>query len=143
MIIEEHQSPDKATLDSIQKNVSYVKNQLSAALGETLDLNAESIELIVGYINRTWERFNTSIKDSLVDVLGSFLGETISEVYGGEWRINNEGMLGIKFENNAWAFPFIKTYKHYINGHEDSIRSFFNAVPYIRGGSLRKNGESK
>ena len=140
---EEHQVPEDATLNSIRQNVEYVKTQLSEQVGVTLDLNSESIEWIDGYINRYGVKLYAIKKgDGMVHMFGSFLGETIINVYGGEWHLNKD-KLGIKFDNNSWAFPFAKTYKQFENGPEDSIYSFFKMVPRFLDNSLTKNGKSK
>ena len=143
-IKEEHQKPDKAALDSIRRNVEYVKTQFSETLGVTLDLNSESIQWIDGYIDRNGKKLNNiKLGDGMANVLGSFLGETIIEIYGGDWRLNHENLLGIRFDNNSWAFPFAKTHKHFKNGPEDSIYSFFNMVPQFLDNSVTNNGKAK
>ena len=70
-IKEEHQKPDKAALDSIRRNVEYVKTQFSETLGVTLDLNSESIQWIDGYIDRNGKKLNTiKLGDGMANVLG-------------------------------------------------------------------------
>ena len=142
-IEEESQVPEDATMKSIRQNVEYVRTQFSEQVGVTLDLNSESIERIDGYINRYGVKLYALKKgDGIVDLFGSFLGETIIKVYGGEWRLNKD-KLGIRFDNNSWAFPFAKTYKHFENGPEDSMYSFFKIVPRFLDNSLTKNGKPK
>lgn len=141
---EEHQEPDEATLDSIRRNVEYVKTRFSETLGVTLDFNSESIEWIDGYIDRNGKKLNTvKLRDGMTNILGSFLGETIIEVYGGDWRVNHENLLGIRFDNNSWAFPFSKTHKHFKNGQVDSIYSFFKMVPRFLDNSLTNDRKTK
>ena len=102
-------APEASTLKSIARNVEWVKNSFSEKLGVELNLDLESVEWIDGYINRNREKLKSDAVNNLSSAFGSFLGETIIEVYCGEWSYN-DGNLGIYFkDNNSWAFPFAKT----------------------------------
>ena len=134
--------PEASTMQSIERNVEWVKNNFSDKLGVELKPDLESIEWIDGYINRNREKLKNDAVDNLSNVFGSFLGEAIIEAYSGEW-LYNDGNLGIYFkEENSWAFPFAKTQKQFRNGPEDSIYSFFSMIPKLLDGSFTK-GKSK
>ena len=91
--------------------------------------NRESVVWIEGFIER--QRINPDItdetKEGLVNVLGSFLGECIIHLHGGQWRRDNNGW-GIRFDRKNAAYPFNKLRKLMKNGVEggDSIVSFLD-----------------
>lgn len=128
-------SPPPETLDAIRGNVEVVKTVLAKKLDVKLDLDAESIKWLAGYINRNRESFNKETKERLIDILGSFLGEAIIKNYGGQWAIN-EGALGVHLKGKSFAFPFAKVSKQMYNGPEDSIYSFYRIVPMVMDGSI-------
>src|SRR5215470_14397105 len=70
---------------------------------EGFGLNRESVEWVDGYIQRQRQRGGSKAEiDSLVQVIGSFLGEAIIKTYGGKWS-EYEGNLGILFGDAEFA----------------------------------------
>lgn len=115
--------------DKIQANAQMVINdlgKLASDLGDNFGYNRESVEFIEGYIERCKQRGVTPEQtEGLVQMLGSFLGECIVHVYGGEWR-EYEGQPGIFFENGSGAFPFSKVRMQFKNGLQDSVLGFYD-----------------
>lgn len=93
--------------------------------------NRDSVAWVEGYIER--QRVQTDmtpeLRDSLVNVLGAFLGECIIHTHGGEWRQDQFGW-GIHFDHGNAAYPFAKMGKQFDNGIEagDSILSFLDST---------------
>ncbi|MEO1671335.1 MAG: hypothetical protein AAFR77_11200, partial [Cyanobacteria bacterium J06631_2] len=50
--------------------------------------------------------------------------------FSGNWAFSENG-FGIEFPDKTTAFPFNKVEKQFLNGSEDSIYSFFTAIPFI------------
>ena len=125
--------------DKVKANSEFVINdlgRLASDLGDQFGYNRDSVEFVEGYIERTKKRGAKQEQiDSLVQVLGSFLGECIRHTYGGEWR-EYEGNPGVFFENGTAAFPFNKVGMQFKNGLPDSILGFFDVIPKIKGGEL-------
>jgi hypothetical protein len=125
--------------EKVRANSEFVVNDLgrkASDLGESFGYNRDSVEFVEGYIERTKQRRASQEQiDSLVQVLGSFLGECIRHAYGGEWR-EYEGNPGIFFENGTAAFPFNKVGMQFKNGLPDSILGFFDVIPKIKGGEI-------
>src|SRR5205823_3476954 len=109
--------------------------QLGPASGvDTFGYNRASVEWVEGFIDRQRKTgLSGESTYTLVQVLGSFLGECLVRVYGGVWRKQGDAW-GVFFDdrNNA-AFPFAKVNKVFSEGLEggESVLGFFDAVPAI------------
>ena len=93
----------------------------------------ESVQWLEGYIERLRQsgEFTTeTVRNKMVSVFGSFLGECIIRRYGGVWAQNN-GVWCVAFDGNNSAFPFAKVSKQIDNGLEDGIGSFFSVIPEL------------
>ena len=119
--------------EHIKANAEMVVQQLRPLSGIDFGYTPESVEWLDGYIERlrsSGEFESVEMKDKLTSVFGSFLGECIVHCYGGTWRQHEEGWA-IAFDDNNVAFPFAKVAKQIDNGGEDSIASFFTAMPFV------------
>jgi hypothetical protein len=56
--------------------------------------------------------------------IGCFLGRALCENLGGRWDQSEYG-LGVVFSDGNVAYPLAKTDKHFANGSNDSIYSFY------------------
>ncbi len=95
--------------------------------------NIESVRWLEGYIERlrsSGQLDDANIKEGLISVLGSFLGECIIRCYGGRWEEKNGNWAVVFGQQNA-AYPFTKVEKQMRNGREDSIASFYDAIPLL------------
>lgn len=97
--------------------------------GIDLDYRAESIPKLDEMIREGWPDGPPAMLDATVLSFGSYLGETIRRVHGGDWGFSPEhgihldvGGLGIKI------FPFAKVEKRFVNGEEDSLGYFYSFV---------------
>jgi hypothetical protein len=132
--------PDSQTLEAIRENVNLAKTVLGEQLGVKLDLDESSIKWIDEYINRNRDDLEKHTRERLIDIFGSFLGESIIKNYGGTWALNN-GALAVHLKGESWAFPFSKVEKQMYQGPEDSIYSFYTIIPMLLDGSLSKKSE--
>jgi hypothetical protein len=121
--------------EMIRANAELVVERLREASGmEEFGYNAESVEWLDGFIER--QRVRPEFADGeaaerMSQTLGSFLGECVVRCYGGEWR-EVRGTWAVCFggDDNA-AFPFNKVRKHFADGPEDSVLSWFKTIPVI------------
>ena len=107
---------------------------LAETVRTQLDLkyDTNSVKFIEGFIERNKGSFDEEESRGLINSLGSFLGQCIIENYGGQWQMDNDtGMVAVAFDNNNKAFPFTKVSKQFDNGLEDSVYSFYLAIPTI------------
>ena len=118
--------------ENIRKNAELVVKVFAENDGVELDFDESSVEWLDGYIERNRENFDEETVRGLVNVLGSFLGECICRNYGGNWSQDENG-LTVKFDELNGVYPFNKIEKHFINGAEDSILSFYQTIPVVFG----------
>ena len=71
----------------------------------------------------------TSGRTTLVQIVGSYLGECIIQTYGGRWKLEG-GQWGLFFDDSNAIFPFAKVSKQLENGRDegDSIFSFSEVI---------------
>lgn len=125
------------TLELIRKNAELVVTQMQAVVDFPFGYTQDSVAFIDGFIER--QRAHTDITpemiENLVNTLGSFLGQTIIFCYGGDWR-EEDGNWAVAFDDTNKVYPFNKVRKQFANGEEDSIDSFFTAIPVVFEGKV-------
>jgi len=150
------------TEEKIRKNAELVVEGLGPASDlEDFGYNRESVEWVDGYIERQRKRGGSKQEiESLVQVIGSYLGECIIKSYGGKWG-EVEGNLGVMFGEKELpadqpmedsiqtdeelmasgssmeaAFPFAKVAKQFDQGREngESVIAFFDVIGAMRKG---------
>jgi hypothetical protein len=124
-----------ATKEQIAANAELVIEQVGKLLGVSLDYDEKSLEWLDGYIDRNRKNFDEEMKDKLVSVFGSFLGECVCRNYDGEW-IEDNGQWAVRVgeePNQIIAFPLGKARKLFENSLEggDSIAGFYRVLPYL------------
>ena len=72
--------------------------------------------------------------DRLGQMLGCFLGECICRNFGGQWQESEYGPAVVFADGNS-CFPLNKTGKHFANGADDSVLSFYQTIPILFGNS--------
>ena len=70
--------------DNIKANAALMVETIKEVSGVTLDYDQNSIAWAEGYIERQRTRLDAKSKESLISVIGSFLGECIKKEHGGE-----------------------------------------------------------
>ena len=118
--------------DTIKRNAELVIQQMSQVCGFNFGYDAKSVAWLDGYIERQRARdeINEEVIDGLVNALGSYLGECIIHSYGGYWE-EEAGQWRVSFDDENAAYPFAKVAKQFQNGSEDSVKSFFEVIPFV------------
>ncbi len=124
----------------IKDNAELVVKQMRELSQIDFGYNAESVAWLEGYIERQRNRddIDQETIQKLVNVFGSYLGECIVKCYGGKWE-NEEGQWRVSFDDKGAAYPFNKVEKQFENGAEDSISSFFEAIPILFARSTKSD----
>lgn len=122
---------EKTSEENLRLNAEMVIEYLSEQAGFDLGFNEQSVEWINGFIERR-RKIGLPSRNLLYE-LGSFLGECMCRELGGEWKMQSNGQLAVEFSNGNAAFPFNKVQKHFDNGAEDSIYSFYQSTAVIFG----------
>lgn len=121
-------------INNIRVNAELVIRMFTAATDFGFGYNEESVKWLDSYIDHI--RQNTWTEEELnqmVSNLGSYLGETIIRSFGGVWSLDHRGWA-IRWDDFNLAYPFIKVAKHFKNGPNDSIYSFFVVTGALRKG---------
>jgi hypothetical protein len=116
--------------ENIRLNAELVLKTFGENNNVNLAFDEDSVKWLDGYIERNRKNWDEQKMENLSGVLGSFLGECIRSNFGGEWKMDENG-LGIVFSDGNVAYPFHKIKKQMINGEEDSIASFYTTIPII------------
>ncbi|MBU2101120.1 hypothetical protein KKH05_00110 [Patescibacteria group bacterium] len=93
--------------------------------GVELDFEEKSVLELDDLIQKGWPDGVPAMLDNVVLLIGSFLGEAIIKIIGGEWESTAEGW-GIRI-NNATLMVFSKVKKRLLNGMEDSISFYYKS----------------
>ena len=120
--------------EMIRANAELVVKQLRQASGlDDFGYNAESVEWLDGFIERQRARpefADEGAAEGMTQTLGSFVGECVIACHGGEWR-EMDGSWAVDFGGGNAAYPFNKVRKHFANGAQDSVLSWFETIPVI------------
>lgn len=115
-------------------NAELVITTFQALTDFDFGYNLQSVKWLQGYLERINQSndLDENARNGLVNTIGSYLGQCIIERYGGEWGTHH-GVMGIKFDERNWAFPFNKVEKCLANSGDDSLYSFFTGIPAVFG----------
>lgn len=116
--------------ERIRANAELVISLDAQQLAQTISYDEAGVLWLDGYIQRQHEEGAVANRDELTDTLGSFLGECIVQSFGGKWA-EVDGPGCVRFDDRNAAYPFAKVAKHLEHGREESVLSFFRAVPAL------------
>lgn len=116
--------------ESTKRNAALTIKMFAESHTVVLDYDEKSIQFLDDFINQSGSKYNENQQSQLADFFGSFLGECIRKIYGGNWEFIN-GDPAIRFDEKNAVFPFNKVEKQFRNGAEDSILSFYQVVPIV------------
>jgi len=116
--------------EKIKANAELVIRQFSPLVDFQFGFNARSVAWLDAFIENQLQRpdLEERTRESLIDVLGSFLGECIISCFGGRWeRVEDEWC--ICFSKQDVIYPFKKIGRRFTNGPRDSLKDFFEMIP--------------
>ena len=125
--------------EKLRHNAELVISVGRDRLGVELAFDHAGVQWVDGYIERLRESFPVEKRPAIIDRLGAFVGECIISTYGGEW-VEQDGSWGVQVSPSLWACPFAKIDKQFENGPEDSVESFFTAIPIINEHRRHESG---
>jgi len=127
-------SDELSMLERIHANAALVVGLARDQLGVEVGYDEPGVRWLDEYIQRQHESGDSANREGLVSTLGSFLGECITGSFGGHWA-EVEGTWAVYFDDCNCAYPFAKVAKQLENGQEDSVLSFFSAIPLVFQGA--------
>lgn len=101
-------------------------------------LDRNSVAWMEGFIDRQ-RHVDPSPPAMITAVLGSHLGQSIIAAAGGVWAKDEDGQVGVRFDNGDWCYPFAKVAKQIESGAGvgEGILSFYDvSVEYLATGRL-------
>ncbi len=90
----------------------------------------ETVAWMDDFIERRRGDLDAELLDKSIDIFASCLGECVRHRYGGQWMVI-DGEMAVLFNESNAVFPFSRVAKHFQNDREDSILSWFTAIPLI------------
>src|SRR4051812_18555727 len=100
-------------IERIKANAEFTVQRMRPISQINFGYTRESVEWLQGYIEHLRQSGKLDVpdlKDKLVSVFGSFLGECIVRCHGGVWT-EREGVWCVAFGDDNCAFPFAKVLK--------------------------------
>jgi hypothetical protein len=116
--------------EKIKANSALVAREISPLVDFEFGFNARSVAWLDEFIENQIHRpdWDYGTQESLIDVLGSFLGECIISCFGGHWdRLEDQWCISIG--TRVVFYPFTKVSKRFSNGLQDSLKVFFDIIP--------------
>ncbi len=114
--------------ERVEKNAELTIRMFAETQGVDLACDEDAIAIIDRFIAESGPEITENQQDQPVDFIGSFLGECVRRNHGGRWQEIN-GEPAVEFDRENAVFPFNKVARHFKNGSEYSILSFYQAMP--------------
>lgn len=107
--------------------------ELATLVRQELKVNfdSDSVKFVEDFIERNKVDFSKEQWQGLINACGAFLGQCIIENYGGKWERDENDVICVGFDEDNKVYPFAKVSKQFENGTEDSIFSFYAALPIV------------
>ena len=118
-----------AFIKEIPDRAEILRDMAKKVFGVKLDYSAKSIPKLDDIIKEGWPKKPPVMLDNMVTVFGSYLGEAIRRIHGGEWSFSDEHGLHLDVGGlDIKIFPFAKVQKRFLNGEEDSIGFYYSFI---------------
>ncbi len=129
----EHEEEPKRLVDSFpayaEKHIEAIERNFEVRLS----YDEASFARLDEIIEEGWGGGTPALPDTTVLSFGSFVGECIRRLLGGQWEYDEEMgycLAGIG-GTSAKVFPFGKVRKRFANGEEDSLAFYYAALKHI------------
>lgn len=113
----------------ILANAELVRKVAREQLGVSVEYDESGVRWLDKYIDLQRANATDEVKARLPNTLGSFLGESIRQTYGGNWVNDPEYGWMVKINEGVSVYPFHKVTKHLANENGDSVLGLFTAIP--------------
>jgi hypothetical protein len=122
-------SPDSDDLARIESLSELWRKKAKSVFGVDLDYSAESITRLEEMLTKGWPEPPVLV-EALVEGLGSYLGETIRRLHGGEWRHAQEHGLFLDQVGgrDMQIFPMARARKRLLKGSDESVEYYYQVL---------------
>ncbi len=111
-----------------EQSRNFIKG-MKKTFGTKMGLDEDSLERLDDIIEDGWGGKIPEELDLVVASFGSYMGEALKAVHGGEWKVDPEfGERGVVISDKVAVFPFSKIEKRFKNGKGDSISMLLRII---------------
>ncbi len=111
-------------LQSIQANVEIARRTLTNVYGETGDFDLRNLQVLDEFVESRRDGMLATLKEPLVETMGSFLGQAIISEYGGRWVVTEVG-TGVQVVPGLVVYPYNKARKSIFEGDGEAMAPLF------------------
>lgn len=127
--VEEHSGEPQTPQEQLSANAALFRKSMLQHTGRALEYDEGSVLWLDNYVirNRAMLKSNTGA----FNTAGSWFGECLRRVYGGQWVANVDGeQWALRIDDKRVAFPFSRLYKHVIDeaGGGNSLVALFKSL---------------
>ena len=109
--------------------------EAAEAVRQSLNLtqfDEPAVQLLAEFIENERPTMPAASREAVVNALGCFLGECIIRSFGGWWRADTRGAVGVQFEQGLFLQPAFLVEQQFQRGLAESVAAFFAALPIRR-----------
>jgi hypothetical protein len=111
-------------LDSLLAAAEQVRQQLKLKA-----FDAEGVAHLDNFIEAQRTTLSPAEREGVVTALGCFLGQSLVQVYRGEWAKGPDGSTGVGLADRFFFNPFYLVNTQLNEGKSASVAAFFASVP--------------
>ena len=121
--------------EDIKSYTDWIINAMSTS-GYKLDFSLDSMKEVDRFFdeqNKPGGILNPQNRGSIMFAIGSYIGESVIKMFGGEWITDDndpqgETNIAVKTANGTLICPVQRCIKRLLNGDEDSIYAYVYAL---------------
>lgn len=130
------------TVDDMMKAYSEDALELANQMGTDLNFSEESLRNLDEILEQYHQGIPKGLKKifskgpseeqiaQMSKIWGGYLGEVIKKHLGGEWGLSKQfnDAIALLFDDNSEIYPPAKVSKRILNGREDNVCHFYQAI---------------
>jgi len=127
--LDEMAAAVKSPVDQLVANAAHFRKTMLQHTGRAFDYDEAAVRWLDAHVVRNRETLKTNT--GAFTLAGSFFGECLRRVYGGQWVANVDGeQWGLQIDEKLVVYPFNRLYRHIIDEKRgaDSLIGMFQWV---------------
>lgn len=136
--VDEHAVEPGSPAGQLAANAALFRKTMLQHTGRALEYDEAGVRWLDGYVARNRELLKSNT--GAFNTAGSWFGECLRRVYGGQWVANVNGeQWGLQIDEKLVVFPFNKLYKHLVDETGgDSLLGLFQSVGPMMAGNAHR-----
>jgi Family of unknown function (DUF6278) len=125
-------SPDSDLRSHIESLAELSRQKAKSVFGVDLDYSADSITRLDDMIQKGWPQPPVFL-DTMVEGFGSYLGEVIRRLHGGEWRHTEADgyFLDRVGGRDMQIYPMARVRKRFLKGKDECLEFYYSALKNV------------